>query len=678
MYGFNNCRYGFLNRDRKREKFKTSNPKNPLNDASLFSPQPKIEEAVSISLDPIDSDQMAEVAAAPIYFPNPGGDGSKTKRNSTSVSRGKQLKRRNNNAVELLDQSPPAILKCSRVVVDSELSRLDTVKNRRLDGVFQNRKPSSTMKSLFEKLHHKANSSENEKSKGSFLPSNPSQEFRQELNSRGDLAALTSDEGDSASQQCRTIKNCSEKGFLSVTELALGESDQKTSSTNVDVQKAWNSFACHGPSDSGLPFNSFEKRDESRSRFPGATYSELHVSRSKVPLDLTLKTAMRIVSSSPVSWFHRLLMSSTYSGMAALPTKFSNDHDTSGVSNPLLAVVDYRDKLSSWIYPQTSLPSSVIAFLSSAKGGAGTDFLSKRHQDWEESFQNLYYKLRQSACDIFYVCTSQFVVMFTVIGAGGKTKRKCNAYISQSTRSLRSLLKEQDVCFSMPLCLSEVEQTSREDLVELSEIEKKNLGQAKWQNIMAAVDNSPQSLLAFEGNHHTHGLYDFLLNYKFFLPALAVVDVPVLCAPLPFRNAALSVPEVTCKEIKSIDYLASKFDGPKLKDDTTNIDSSTGVCYIIEIKDPFITPWAMASICAAIGSEDSSFEASFTVEPNSLGLNVALDAFDQKADLQDDGESNGTYGPRGIAAEVASELRSSWIKGLKCCNGHYTASLSPI
>ena len=31
---------------------------------------------------------------------------------------------------------------------------------------------------------------------------------------------------------------------------------------------------------------------------------------------------------------------------------------------------------------------------------------------------------------------------------------------------------------------------------------------------MTDVDNSPQSLLAFIGSEHVHGLYDFLLNYR--------------------------------------------------------------------------------------------------------------------------------------------------------------------
>lgn len=49
------------------------------------------------------------------------------------------------------------------------------------------------------------------------------------------------------------------------------------------------------------------------------------------------------------------------------------------------------------------------------------------------------------------VCTAQFVVMFTSANSLKEGKVVCNAYISQSTRSLRSLLKEHVRYFSFCL-----------------------------------------------------------------------------------------------------------------------------------------------------------------------------------------------------------------------------------
>ncbi|KAK4270400.1 hypothetical protein QN277_023438 [Acacia crassicarpa] len=46
------------------------------------------------------------------------------------------------------------------------------------------------------------------------------------------------------------------------------------------------------------------------------------------------------------------------------------------------------------------------------------------------------------SCSLHYFCTSQFVVMFTGSDGSDKSISSCNAYISQSTRGLRSLLRK--------------------------------------------------------------------------------------------------------------------------------------------------------------------------------------------------------------------------------------------
>ena len=112
----------------------------------------------------------------------------------------------------------------------------------------------------------------------------------------------------------------------------------------------------------------------------------------------------------------------------------------------------------------------------------------------------------------------------------------------------------QGVCFSMPLCNTEVEQSTEDDLIELSEIQRRNLGQVYFPSdlclgkknsfqfrlvccnqyaeeltirkptsfylqalhldALSDVDNTAQSLLMFTGNESVHGLYDILLNCK--------------------------------------------------------------------------------------------------------------------------------------------------------------------
>ncbi|TYH21805.1 hypothetical protein ES288_A04G075500v1 [Gossypium darwinii] len=318
--------------------------------------------------------------------------------------------------------------------------------------------------------------------------------------------------------------------------------------------------------------------------------------------------------------------------------------------------------------------------VSSAADGVEMDFLRKRIGAWEESFRSLYYMFRENACSVFYVCTSHFVVMFTSVDGLGRS-RSYQAYISQSTRGLRSSLKEHDVSFTMPLCRSQVEQVTTEDLVELSEIEKRNLGQTRRMNSFSDVDNTPQSLLAFSGNQNVHGLYDILLNYRSFLTFLNVVDVPVLYCPVPFQHAALSAPEVRCMEIKRADHGTSlSHASSTLNDGHSTPISSAGLCYSVEIKDSHIPPWIICKICALMASKGQSFEASFTTEHTSVGLNTALGVVSQIADsevtVEDSQETAYTFGiPEAI---VSPCLHSGLLKGLSYCNGSYTVSLSPV
>ncbi|KAE8668439.1 protein downstream neighbor of Son-like isoform X2 [Hibiscus syriacus] len=417
----------------------------------------------------------------------------------------------------------------------------------------------------------------------------------------------------------KTLEKCSQGTFLSVTELSSG--DQKLSGlATVDMDKALKGLAACESILTRPPKSS--EGDLSTGNF----CTEFHVTGQKIPLDFTLKTYMRLVSSSSVNWLNRSMMCATYNA------------------------------LHSWIYPQSTLPPSLMSILiSAAVDGVEIDFLRKRIGAWEESFRSLYYMFRQNVCSIFYVCTSHFVVMFTSFD--GPESRSYQAYISQSTRGLRSSLKEHDVSFYMPLCRSQVEQVTTEDLVELSEIEKHNLGQTRRINSFSDVDNTPQSLLAFSGNQNVHGLYEILLNYRSFLTFLNAVDVPVLYSPAPFQHAAISAPEVICMEIKRADHGTALPQGFTLNEGHSMPISSAGLCYSVEIKDSHIPPWIISNICSLMASKGQSFEASFTTEHTSVGLNIALGPVSQIAD---------------------SDATVSLLKGLNYCNGSYTASLSPL
>ncbi|KAK3024428.1 hypothetical protein RJ639_044602 [Escallonia herrerae] len=652
---------------------------------------------------------MAKVATAGPSLSNPpcfsGGGASTTtvttalKRKTPSELRGEQLKRK--NVVELVDESPASLSGPGRYTNGGtygtkkpDISKNPRYIDTRVDELFPARK-SFSLRFLSGKVNAKEHVSMEHAASlsNSAVLSDVGAESQPEVPCLQDSAASVEVSQDrTTTQTYNPAKKCSESTFRTVKELSL--SGEKLSGLSVvDMDKALKGLVAREPPTVSASRAELSERngDFAQEMF----CSEFYTPCRKIPLDFTLKSTMRVLSSSSVNcvfWsalirFHRLITCGNINVMDQFKPQlgFSLDQDTT--TSPELTSTSHlsnRRALYSWVYPQSSLPPVIISTLtSSAVEGGQMDFLRKRQSAWDDAFRSLYYMLRKNVCNIFYVCTAQFVVVFT--GGNGckeEAKRMCNAYISQSTRGLRSLLKEHGVCFSMPLCRSKEEQVTTEDLVELSEIEKHNLGQTRRLGSLSDVDNSPESLLAFIGNRSVHGLYDFLLNYRVILASLTGVDVPVLYSPVPFENAGLSAPEVRCKEVRRADRTLF----PSKESDTIGEPkqgSSPGFCFSIEIKDAYLPPWIICNACDALSSDGSSFEArydSFMTQPTSVGLNAGLDNVIEKSNL----EATAVEGSQGRScldipnALFSSRLRNASIKGLKYCNGSYTVSLSSI
>ncbi|KAK7244751.1 hypothetical protein RIF29_39577 [Crotalaria pallida] len=610
----------------------------------------------------------------------PPKGGGIVKRKTPSELRGEQLKRTNvldhpETVVDHTDESSPALdgsssnsnknnTKVDNGFKNPGLSRTLRYTDTRVDEVFPAKKP------RFKIFNGKENAKENSSLEKTSVLKNLSVFATSEATQQQGIPCSKNSVGstevskDGVLQACQTTEKCSQGKFLSVSELSSAVDRSSGLATGIDMGKTLRGLFAVDPNVSnGLAAESSEKRGDMTSANTGNFFSECHVPGLKAPLDLTLKTSMRVVCSSSVNWIHRSVLCGT------MPLEIQNMRVSQGFK-----------VLHSWIYPQSVLPPSLISVLSSSTADAELEFLRKRQVDWEESFRNLYYMLRKNICGLFYVCTSQFVVMFTGGGSSRRSRSSCNAYISKSTRGLRSLLKEHDVCFSMPLCHSKVEQVTTEDLAELSEIEKQNLGQTRRVRSFSDVDNSPESLLVFSGNDNVHGLYDVLLNYRSILTSLSGMDVPVLCSPVPFQNSALSSPNIKCMEMRRAEHIAAS-NGSGGKDSESGPGSSDGLCCSIEIKDAFLPPWIISGVCALMGSEGRSFEASFVTEPSSLGLNFALKSTCEKSESKEAGSESmqncgGTFGI--LEAVIVPSLQSCSLKGLKYNDRSYSATLSPV
>lgn len=131
-----------------------------------------------------------------------------------------------------------------------------------------------------------------------------------------------------------------------------------------------------------------------------------------------------------ISRIYRSIMHHDYESLHTSTSSCSKDQGFRSSLGIASSSSDFHSKaLHSWIYPQSTLPPSLVSVLISsaaAKGisnwrryfygfGHGScnwknlylcavelDFLKKREVGWEESFRSLYYMLRKRACHIFY------------------------------------------------------------------------------------------------------------------------------------------------------------------------------------------------------------------------------------------------------------------------------------
>ncbi|KAL1212554.1 hypothetical protein V5N11_036126 [Cardamine amara subsp. amara] len=585
----------------------------------------------------------------------------KAKRKTPSELRGEQLKR-----TCFVDQAKAAFdaLRPCKSSADTEngLKKQELSKNpkyieMRMDELYPVKKARPWMLSV------KENSKDNDSKEQSnslinvSLLSNAAANKRQLIREENNASTEASDDFKAEARQ--TNERCSQSIFRSVTELST-RGEELSCLPDIDMSKALKGLATCEP----LVVHPSDINGKSDTdSLSGNFMSEFEVPGQKIPLDLSMKTCARLVSSTPLNWLHRSMMGSTYNGMPQLKSLSCNvvnqDNSTSSGSAVVSQVLNSMS-LHSWVYPQSTLPPFIISALVASGSDRGeVDFLQNRKLAWEDAFRSLYYMFRKNLCKIFYVCTSQFVAMFTGSCESEGVKRSCNGYITQSTRRLRAMLKDLDICYSMPLCKTKMDQTTIEDLAELSEIEN-HLGQIRRSRSASNIDNTPESFLAFAGNENVHGLYDLLLNYRSSFGFLPTADVPVLYSPVPFQNAALSSPEIKCMEM--------------VKTERTS-------CCMVEIKGEYIPPWIISNICASVGGNEQNFEASFVTEPTSVNLNIGLPQVPENTDpesplIEGTGETNNDAS--GIpGAVICPQLRSGHLKSLKYCNKSYTVSLSP-
>ncbi|KAK4881478.1 hypothetical protein RN001_004797 [Aquatica leii] len=305
-----------------------------------------------------------------------------------------------------------------------------------------------------------------------------------------------------------------------------------------------------------------------------------------VPIDWSLNSKLRLLSSKPFAWSHKLKISEEASGITAFVRCLNNKSDTTLDTSPN---AQFHQCCLYWQQPY--LPWLGLFPRSQGNSSTGTSIATTSairdslHMAWSDSLRSLFQLLRTRQCPYFYVCTNTFTVLFRAAGICGYTEM--NALISPTTCGFRQLLKQEDIEFTLPLRGSKFEQnmldgngdcTDEEEPLQdrwlesmgINEEDRKQINYTQKRilhKVESEIDNTEQSLVLVQGME-VHGLYNFLINCKSATAisgSLAGIP-PTLLSPIAFQGATLCALKVKESKIQvdKQNYFSIELNGPIL------------------------------------------------------------------------------------------------------------------
>ncbi|GJQ69545.1 hypothetical protein Trydic_g6644 [Trypoxylus dichotomus] len=295
-----------------------------------------------------------------------------------------------------------------------------------------------------------------------------------------------------------------------------------------------------------------------------------------IPIDWTLKSRARFVSSKPFQWSQKLKISEEASSLTSFTRCLDMNSTTTLDISPNArfhqCCLYWQSPYLPWLnlFPRTSKKAS----LSIASIATNPVIKQSLQESWTDGLKSLFQLIRTRQCPYFYVCANTCTILVRAAGICGFNEM--HAIITPTTKGFRHLLRQEDIEFKMPLKKSrssdqgydtldstrsstsegtdsilndgidEDETTNEEWMKDMGisaeDIRKINYTQAKIEHKSECeVDNGEQSLTLIEGLE-VQGFYNFLLNCKSITPAVGPLGgiPPTLLAPVAFRGASLS------------------------------------------------------------------------------------------------------------------------------------------
>uniref|UniRef100_A0A336LZX7 CSON012986 protein n=1 Tax=Culicoides sonorensis TaxID=179676 RepID=A0A336LZX7_CULSO len=257
------------------------------------------------------------------------------------------------------------------------------------------------------------------------------------------------------------------------------------------------------------------------------------------------------------------------------------------------------------------------------------------HRDWTDAFRSLFQLIRSRQCPYFYVCANSFTVLFRAAGIGGRVET--HAFLTPTSRGMRSALRNEDIEFTMPLkktandvnrstdsvkspntsTSNSSEDTTLQPEISSDEDEEKWLASLgveadqikkinekhyrKIQNKECEDDFSEQSICLIEGVD-CQAFFNFLLNSKSSIAKVGrLANVPpTLLAPVAFQGASLRQLSVRSSKVRLDDE-----------------DYSS-----MEIKG-VILPHCLPYLANLLSEIKDCFSATLMSHPSTIGFNSA-------------------------------------------------------
>ena len=319
--------------------------------------------------------------------------------------------------------------------------------------------------------------------------------------------------------------------------------------------------------------------------------------RSSLPVDWSLKTSVRIFTSSPPP-------------SLACPLAEQQAHALDCLSSKAIQLSDSNTRaqraLLSCLHPQDKWSNALVR----AAKASDASLWHERVKRWRQAFSSAFFNLRSGRSDMLYcVFHQQFVVLFCAPGIRGENEP--TATLSRSTRALRGMLERWAIRFTRP-------QQQRHSHDRQS----------------GGLDD-PSSLLRVEGACNVHLLFSCL---RATFTDNENRDIPTLLAPTSFLHGAMCPTTMRYRRRQlpsstSITATAAAFDDRDQQADDAERDGEREQgrnvndgqeqpqkVHSVEIEG-MVPPWVVLRTVTIFKELFRSFEMDARSMPTSVGLN---------------------------------------------------------